>query len=145
MKFGANVSGLCHCATCRKLTGSAYSATANWHLPQFRLTGEVQTYERRQFCSLCGSRLFYLFDGGVEVFLGTLDQAPYDIKPMLEVWTVRREPGFSLFLGLPRMSRIPRRFSCLRPSSAQPSAWSPTPRRAARYRCHDPDVGGSCC
>ncbi|WP_376778414.1 GFA family protein [Rhizobium laguerreae] len=70
------VSGLCHCATCRKLTGSAYSATANWHQPQFRMTGEVQTYERRQFCSLCGSRLFYLFDGGVEVFLGTLDQAP---------------------------------------------------------------------
>ncbi|WP_432416642.1 GFA family protein [Rhizobium leguminosarum] len=39
------VSGLCHCATCRKLTGSAYSATANWHQPQFRVTGEVQTYE----------------------------------------------------------------------------------------------------
>ncbi|WP_390890616.1 GFA family protein [Rhizobium laguerreae] len=86
------VSGLCHCATCRKLTGSAYSSTANWHQPQFHMTGEVQTYERRQFCSLCGSRLFFLFDGGVEVFLGTLDQAPYDIKPMLEVWTIRREP-----------------------------------------------------
>nr|WP_062940675.1 GFA family protein [Rhizobium leguminosarum]KZB02220.1 aldehyde-activating protein [Rhizobium leguminosarum] len=94
------VSGLCHCATCRKLTGSAYSATANWHLPQFRLTGEVQTYERRQFCSLCGSRLFYLFDGGVEVFLGTLDQAPYDIKPMLEVWTVRREPWLQPVPGI---------------------------------------------
>lgn len=51
------VSGLCHCATCRKLTGSAYSATANWQQPQFRVTGEVQTYERRRF-----SRLFCLFD-----------------------------------------------------------------------------------
>jgi hypothetical protein len=86
------VSGLCHCTTCRKLTGSAFSATANWHEPQFRMTGAVQTYEHRQFCPLCGSRLFYLFDGGVEIFLGTLDQAPNGIKPMIEVWTVRREP-----------------------------------------------------
>jgi hypothetical protein len=85
------VSGLCHCATCRKLTGSAFSATANWRRDQFRITGELQTYERRQFCSTCGSRLFLLFDEGVEIFLGTLDQTPYDIKPMLEVWTIRRE------------------------------------------------------
>lgn len=48
-------------------------------------------YERRQFCPTCGARLFFLFDDGVEIFLGTLDDAPYDIKPMLEVWTIRRE------------------------------------------------------
>jgi hypothetical protein len=85
-------SGLCHCTTCRKLTGSSFSATANWHSHQFRLTGTLATYERRSFCPTCGSRLFYLYDGGVEVFLGTLDQAPYDIEPTVEVWTVRREP-----------------------------------------------------
>ncbi|MDB5587070.1 MAG: glutathione-dependent formaldehyde-activating [Devosia sp.] len=85
------ISGLCHCATCRKLTGSPFSATANWHLSQFQMTGEIQTYERRSFCPTCGSRLFFLFEGGVELFLGTLDAAPNGIEPAVEVWTIRRE------------------------------------------------------
>ena len=85
-------SGLCHCATCRKLTGSHFSATANWRADQFTMSGTLHTYERRSFCPACGSRLFFLFDGGVEVFLGTLDDAPNGIRPMVEVWTARREP-----------------------------------------------------
>ena len=56
------------------------------------MTGALASYDSRQFCPTCGSRLFWLWDEGVEVFLGTLDAAPYDIKPKLEVWTVRREP-----------------------------------------------------
>lgn len=84
-------SGLCHCTTCRKLTGSSFSASANWRPDQFRMTGELRTYERRSFCPSCGSRLFYLYDDGVEIFLGSLDLAPNDIKPMVEVWTIRRE------------------------------------------------------
>jgi hypothetical protein len=84
-------SGLCHCTTCRKLTGSSFSATANWHADQFTTSGAVQTYERRSFCPTCGSRLFFLFDGGVEIFLGTLDQAPNNLSPLVEVWTSRRE------------------------------------------------------
>jgi hypothetical protein len=55
------------------------------------MTGAPQTYERRSFCPICGSRLFFLFDDGVEIFLGTLDQAPNGIEPMVEVWTIRRE------------------------------------------------------
>ena len=86
------VSGLCHCTTCRKLTGSVFSATANWHRTEFQMIGEVQTFERRQFCPNCGSRLFLLSDDAVEIFLGTLDAAPVGIEPELEVWTVRREP-----------------------------------------------------
>jgi len=85
------VSGLCHCMTCRKLTGSTFSATANWHRAQFRMTGELATHQRRQFCPTCGSRLFFLSDEEVEIFLGTLDQGPNDIAPTLEVWTIRRE------------------------------------------------------
>lgn len=86
-----DVAGLCHCTTCRKLTGSSFSATANWPSARFTMTGELRTYENRQFCPICGSRLFFPFEGGIEVFLGTLDEAPYNIEPMLEVWTIRRE------------------------------------------------------
>lgn len=85
------ISGHCHCTTCRKLTGSVFSATANWKRERFVMSGTVKTYESRQFCSHCGSRLFFLFDDGVEIFLGTLDDAPNEIRPMLEVWTIRKE------------------------------------------------------
>ncbi|MDW6020491.1 GFA family protein [Mesorhizobium sp. BAC0120] len=100
-------SGLCHCTTCRKLTGSSFSATANWRSDQFSMTGELRTYERRSFCPRCGSRLFYLYDDGVEVFLGTLDQAPNDIKPMVEVWTVRREHWLPPIAGVTTDSENP--------------------------------------
>lgn len=86
------VAGLCHCTTCRKLSGAPFVATANWHAAQFEMSGTLATYERRSFCPACGARLFFLFDGGVEVFLGTLDQAPNGISPVIEVWTSRREP-----------------------------------------------------
>jgi hypothetical protein len=85
-------SGLCHCRTCKRLTGSAFSATANWRAEQFQMSGEIRTFDKRSFCPACGSRLFYMLADGVEVFLGTLGDAPHGIIPMVEVWTVWREP-----------------------------------------------------
>ncbi|TAU82645.1 GFA family protein [Rhizobium leguminosarum] len=92
-------SGLCHCKTCRKITGSAFSATANRQRRQFQMSGEISTFDRRSFCPACGSRLFFLLDDGVEVFLGTLDEAPYAISPMVEVWNIRREPWLAPVVG----------------------------------------------
>jgi hypothetical protein len=86
------------------LTGSAFSATANWRSDQFAMTGDLKTYERRSFCPSCGSRLFFLFDGGVEVFLGTLDDAPNALGPLVEVWAARREPWLPDLPGVPKHS-----------------------------------------
>lgn len=85
-------SGLCHCTTCRKLTGSIFSATATWNLDRVEISGELKTFGRRSFCPECGSRLFFLSETEAEVFLGTLDDAPNGIEPGVEVWAIRREP-----------------------------------------------------
>ena len=56
------------------------------------MTGDLRTFDRRSFCPTCGSRLFFLTDDEVEVSIGTLDAAPNGIRPMVEVWAIRREP-----------------------------------------------------
>jgi hypothetical protein len=63
------------------------------------MSGEIRTFDKRSFCPVCGSRLFFFLKGGVEVFLGTLDDAPNNINPMVEVWTVRREEWLAPVVG----------------------------------------------
>ena len=56
------------------------------------MTGEYATYDGDSFCPRCGSRLFLLDADGVEIGLGSLDDAPFDLRPEAEVWIKRREP-----------------------------------------------------
>jgi hypothetical protein len=86
--------GRCHCADCRKESGSAFTIYAQWPVDAFELTGELTTYDRRSFCPRCGSRLLNPVDpedGVIEIALGTLDDAPFELKPEAELWTKRRE------------------------------------------------------
>jgi hypothetical protein len=94
-------SGLCHCADCRKATGSSFLAYADWRIEQFRFTGDVGTFDGRSFCPRCGSRLFNLDATGAEIYLGSLDDAPSDIRPLMEIWCTRREPWLPVVPGLP--------------------------------------------
>ena len=82
---------LCHCTKCRKATGSAFLAYADWPPFAFGFTGEVRDYRGRSFCSVCGSRLFHLSDDQVEINLGALDAPPGDLFPTREGWIIRRE------------------------------------------------------
>jgi len=98
------VVGLCHCTKCRKETGSAFLAYADWSRESFTVRGDVREYDGRSFCPVCGSRLFHLSDARAEVMLGALDAAPTGLRPTREGWTVRREhwqqpvPGSEQFL-----------------------------------------------
>ena len=83
--------GLCHCTDCRKETGSAFLYYADWHLDRFSVTGDFKTYEGRSFCPQCGTRLFHLDNEGVEICLGSLDEAPTTFSPTREGWIKRRE------------------------------------------------------
>jgi hypothetical protein len=84
--------GLCHCTDCRSETGSAFLYYADWLGGSFSYKGEVATYEGRSFCPRCGSRLFHLQDdGGAEICVGSLDEAPAGLVPTREGWIKRRE------------------------------------------------------
>jgi hypothetical protein len=84
----------CHCADCRKEAGSAFSVYAQWPVDAFEISGEISSYDSRGFCARCGSRLLDTSDPGdalIEIRLGSLDEAPFELKPEAEIWVKRRE------------------------------------------------------
>ena len=88
--------GLCHCQTCRRETGSAFMAFADWDRSKVTVTGETRSWaastDHRHFCPSCGSSLFAVSgDVEVEVRLGCLDAAPSGLTPSYELWVGRRE------------------------------------------------------
>lgn len=100
-------SGLCHCADCQKVTGTAFLAYADWRPEMFSYTGEVSAYQGRCFCLKCGSRLFNLSEEQAEVYLGTLDVIPSGISPTVEAWVKRREEWLPLLPGVPQYAEDP--------------------------------------
>lgn len=90
-------TGLCHCETCRKDTGSAFSFFGIWPRAAVTLSGELGGWRSRagldRFCPHCGSSLFCFDEGSdeIEIKLGTLDGGPSEITPRYELWTIRRE------------------------------------------------------
>lgn len=90
--------GLCHCLDCRKHHGALFFGAAMFPEDTVTITGQTKEYEGRHFCPRCGSSVFNRFGDEVEVHLGALD-APDQLKPTYECWTVRREswlPEFPL-------------------------------------------------
>lgn len=84
--------GICHCADCRKESGSVFVVYAHWRLEDAEVTGSVETYKGRSFCPICGSRLFNLHSVDIEIRIGSLDEAPTTLGlPVVEAWTKRRE------------------------------------------------------
>jgi hypothetical protein len=84
--------GRCHCADCRKESGSAFTVYGQWPRASLELDGEPGTYDGRSFCPHCGSRLMCIDDLVVEIRLGSLDDAPFGLEPEAEIWIKRREP-----------------------------------------------------
>ncbi|MEM9011413.1 MAG: GFA family protein [Pseudomonadota bacterium] len=90
--------GICHCLDCRKHHGALFHASAVFPEAAVEITGEVRDYRGRFFCPRCGSSVFSRSGDEVEVHLGSLD-APDQLEPTYELWTVRREawlPSFNV-------------------------------------------------
>lgn len=93
--------GLCHCLDCRKHHGALFSAFAIFPEAAVSIQGETHDYAGRHFCPRCGSSVFARSGDEIEVHLGALD-APDQVAPTYESWTIRREawlPAFPLNRG----------------------------------------------
>jgi hypothetical protein len=88
--------GLCHCLDCRKHHGALFFAAAIFPEDAVTIDGETREYAGRFFCPRCGSSVFARNEDEVEVHLGSLD-APGELIPTYESWTVRREPWLPAF------------------------------------------------
>ena len=82
--------GICHCLDCRKHHGALFFAGAMFPENAVTIAGETREYAGRHFCPRCGSSVFGRSGDEIEVHLGTLD-APDEIIPTYELWTIRRE------------------------------------------------------
>ncbi|MGN8343124.1 GFA family protein [Pseudomonas sp. SMV71] len=90
--------GLCHCLDCRKHHGALFFAAAVFPRQAVTIEGETRDYAGRFFCPRCGSSVFACSSDEIEIHLGILD-APDQLVPTYESWTVRREswlPSFPL-------------------------------------------------
>ncbi len=102
-----DVVGLCHCADCRRETGSSFLAYADWPRPRFSTTGAYATYEGRSFCPQCGAPVFHLSDDRAEIVLGSLDAVPSPFVPSREGWIIRREHWLTALPGAGQFPRDP--------------------------------------
>ncbi|EEW24552.1 GFA family protein [Rhodobacter ferrooxidans] len=90
--------GICHCLDCRKHHGALFHASAIFPADAVTVTGESRDYQGRYFCPDCGSTVFGRSGDEVEVNLGSLD-APDQLRPTYELWTLRREGWLPAFPG----------------------------------------------
>ena len=104
----------CHCATCRKAHGSAFSSVMPVPRDRFRwVRGEdlLSTFESspgkfRRFCSRCGSQIFAERPAQPNVLLrlGCLD-TPITDRPKQHIW---RSDGASWFDPKDQLPELPR-------------------------------------
>lgn len=92
-------AAICHCADCRRVTGSAFSVSVRLKKAGFRIVGgEVKTFVKlsdegseitRCFCPECGSQVYGFRPqrpGTYFVKAGTLDD-PDIVRPADQFWT----------------------------------------------------------
>lgn len=108
----------CHCQTCRKTHGSAFSSLTNVPRERFRFVkGEelLNAFESspgklRKFCSRCGSHIVAERTGQPTVLLrlGCLD-TPIEDKPRCHIWRSDAASWYDPKLELPEFPQNPPR------------------------------------
>lgn len=106
----------CHCANCRKFSGTAYAAWGLVQTAQLTIAPsepDVTKYNSggglRVFCTSCGSPLWYE-PAGIPQYrgipLGAIDEGEVPM-PGMHVWTKSKVPWVSIADGLPKHQTHP--------------------------------------
>ena len=111
---------VCHCATCQKNTGSAFSTNIAMPKEAVEISGEsLATYEERaaadtapffrSFCIQCGSPICGQGDaypGLIFIKAGTLDD-PSWVKPTIHMWCSEKQPWVTISDAIPQLAAGP--------------------------------------
>lgn len=111
---------VCHCANCRRQSGSAFSVNIVVAGEAMQLSGDLTTYEDhdtesgqpvlRQFCATCGSPIRSITAASPQMAIvkaGTTDD-PGRFVPAIHVWTATALPWVEIPANLPQFPRNPR-------------------------------------
>lgn len=111
---------VCHCSTCQKNTGSAFSLNIGVPSSSVSVTGKsLATYEDhtgasgkpffRAFCSRCGSPIYgrgEAYSGITFIKAGTLDDASW-VKPGIHMWCADKQPWVAIEEGAAQVPGSP--------------------------------------
>jgi hypothetical protein len=111
-------TGVCHCKTCQKITGSSFSVVIAVPDPALKVTGTLSSFDTKGdtgngthsgFCPSCGSPVTWKADvmqGATMLRAGTLDD-PSWLKPSMEIYCDSKMPWVSLGGGLQSFPKMP--------------------------------------
>ncbi len=94
----------CHCRTCRKAHGSAFSSVAAVTESDFHLNGreslshfESSKEKKRYFCSSCGTQVYAKKEGAPHIVLrlGSLDSDPGSSEKK-HIWVSQKASWYSI-------------------------------------------------
>lgn len=107
---GPDWSAHCHCRSCQRATGAAFTTWVGVKSESFEITAGVLAIcatspgVERGFCGRCGTSLTYVakerWPGQVSVLAPTLDE-PAVATPTVHVYVAHRLPWIKLADGLP--------------------------------------------
>jgi hypothetical protein len=111
---------VCHCSTCQKNTGSAFSLNIGLPSSSVSVSGKsLATYEDhtgasgkpffRAFCSRCGSPIYgrgEAYSGITFIKAGTLDD-PSWVKPGIHMWCADKQPWVAIEEGAAQVPGSP--------------------------------------
>lgn len=111
---------VCHCSTCQKNSGTAFSTNIAMPEGTVEITGDsLTTYEQRadtdgppffrSFCSRCGSPISghgEAYPAIVFIKAGTLDD-PSWVKPTAHIWHAEKQPWVKIAEDEPRFAAGP--------------------------------------
>lgn len=99
----------CHCVTCRKAHGAAFSSVASVQDEDFTINGEcnLNSFEsssgkHRYFCSSCGTQVYAKRENTKHIILrlGSLDEDPMT-KERGHIWVSEKASWYTIGNNLP--------------------------------------------